>query len=65
MTHQVIFLSDILRPHATEPAACSLDARGSSLSQTSQPVALTVALRYLAGRGAFKRTRCVAPDDRE
>ena len=65
MTHQVIFLSELLRPGAADAAPYSIDAREPSLAHSGKPVALTVALRYLAGRRAFKRIRRASPDSHD
>ena len=58
MTHQVIFLSEVLRPRAADTAPYSAGTREApAAAQSGTPVSLTVALRYLAGRRAFSRAR--------
>ena len=57
MTHQVIFLSEVLRPPAADTAPYSAGTREAAAAQSGTPVSLTVALRYLAGRRAFSRSR--------
>lgn len=55
MTHQVIYLSEALRPDAADAAPYSAGTHDTAMTQSGRPVALTVALRYLAGRRAFSR----------
>lgn len=56
MTHQVIVLSDFQRPEVGDAdAPFSRATRGTTFAQTGTPVALTVALRYLAGRRTLLR----------
>ncbi len=61
MTHQVIYLSEALRPDAAEAVPYSAGTRDAAAAQSGRPVALTVALRYLAGRRAFSRTPGIGP----
>ena len=55
MTHQVNYLPETLRPDAADTTPYSVGTRAAALARSSASVALTVALRYLAGRRAFSR----------
>lgn len=57
MTHQVIALPRSFQLRADTPASLSIPINGRA---GRRPVALTVALRYLATRRTLRRVRLIA-----